>query len=649
MKSKLYLVILTMLSLFFACSKDIEQNSNNKNEDTSKETITELNFTNTFASGDIIALSDTSNISSVTLNLSTVYSSEDEIIGTVREFSLNLSSPLTSLTASATILAPSTDQTWALCRKTDQVWSEVSDVNYIYQDSTASASFILDLTSAQVGQDYLVLELAFVEIDKIFGSLESTLNPSTHNALAALVTFTSQVELTPTMTLLGQDNNDIIRTLDKGTSHNIDILGLYNNYKNTIYIDCQITDDITIRKTFNYTPTYPDIDNYVITTYRSENLITSPDAIYFNGGNKGGDFNSTVTDDYGYRVVSVGIDQFGKIRWIFSENLSTYGTNMRVFPVNYKGQKSLAIHSASKTGIYIHDYSGNRLFESEDNLYLPHHDAAMADDNTIAVLDSSDSKNQCTIREIDLTTGELKNTINIDEIRDPDRVLLSLAQSLGNDPVHVNSVVYSAEDDCYIASTRFQGVFKIKRGATSASDIVWWLTPDYGFSNESVWRDYLLTPVDSSGEPLVDSLDWWNAGQHAATILPNGDIMMFDNHNESGTGDAYDENYTGDHSYTLKSRVWVVRIDEDNKTVQSICSWYSPNDDFSTYMSNAVYHSNAKTIVSGWATTDYVYETEYSIESGTTGELLFSAYFDEANYTKDHTYRFYKTNFYQED
>src|SRR5690606_6549928 len=86
-------------------------------------------------------------------------------------------------------------------------------------------------------------------------------------------------------------------------------------------------------------------------------------------------------------------------------------------------------------------------------------------------------------------------------------------------------------------SGRHQGVAKIRRDGT----LVWLLAPHEGWQEPQ--SEKLLTAVDATltpyedavqlgneaaGDPAAPEFDW-AFGQHSPALLPNGDLLLFDN------------------------------------------------------------------------------------------------------------------------
>lgn len=615
---------------------DDDADDDDADDDDADDDADEISTT-TFDNGDAITPFYTTSLNSIKQELTEPDASLNSLISDIRVFSFNFKTLPTSFYFWATLPAPDKTGDWKLCRLIDDVWCSMESAEYD-SDGSAKMAFALDLSSAAAGAECYSESIAFIKESSIMSNVSMVENPSTRNALAALITFETPTALTPTMTLVGQDDNDIVKEFASDTSHSIDVLGLYNNYDNTVYIDLQLGAG-RYRRTFTIHPEYPFIDDYVFTVERGANLDNRTDAIYINCGQSGGSFTSD-RDDNGYVVGSVGIDEYGKVRWILNDDFDE-GTNIRYFPVEYQGKQYLAHHTSGLTGygsINLHDYSGNLAVYWPTALYRPHHDATMGPGNLMAVAEIREhtpeesgygGNDEVAVVEIDLTTGERGVYMDLDEIIDPDRDRVALRTTNNADRVHINSSYYDPTDDSYVISARYQGVVKIKPDRSGGNDhkLIWWLTPHFDVAED--WQKYLLEPTNFD----KDDANNWNAGQHTASIMPNGDIMMYDNHNSPA------ENAD---NYVQQSRVWVVRVDEANMTVTEIHDWRTPDLSFCTFMSSAQYHEESNTVVSGWATTKKVYESSYP-----DGEFLFSAHFETVNTSGNNIYRFYKLHLYE--
>lgn len=364
-----------------------------------------------------------------------------------------------------------------------------------------------------------------------------------------------------------------------------------------------------------------------VNTSYAHGFKNDPDALYITCGS---DFNlgggGTVTPNREERA-HLGFDQYGKIRWLDIKHIGYGG----IWPIKYNGKLHFVYYQwaanalmdiYTPSGKIIHNYP-NLGTEGIQRLY---HDAIMINEHTMAIPETKGTQDESVIVEFDLLTGSVTRRIDLDDIIDPIRVNVVDAGSMDykDDRVHINSLAYSASDDSYVISARHQGVIKIRRNATAKSGLVWWITPSY-----NVGADYqfsLLTPTNFDGTVNEN----WCLGQHSASILENGDIMIFDNHNQPILGNEPSKRI---------SRILVYRVNEVDKTVEHIYEWQTPKKEFTFYQSNAIMLPNER-ILSGWSQQKRVYETSYP-----DGKILFQGEFNPPT-TRGDIYRFYKINLY---
>jgi arylsulfate sulfotransferase len=133
----------------------------------------------------------------------------------------------------------------------------------------------------------------------------------------------------------------------------------------------------------------------------------------------------------------------------------------------------------------------------------------------------------------------------------------------------VNALLYDASDNTIIISGRTQGVIKLDQD----NNVVWILGCHKGWGTAGNGRDlknYLLQPLDRSNEPISDQniLDGntnhtdfeWNWYQHAPKLMPNGNLILFDN-------GGWNRNFSGAGKY---SRAVEYEINATNKTVKQV-------------------------------------------------------------------------------
>ncbi len=177
------------------------------------------------------------------------------------------------------------------------------------------------------------------------------------------------------------------------------------------------------------------------------------------------------------------------------------------------------------------------------------------------------------IIELNRETGSIVTVWDLKQSLDENR--RTTIDDMDWDPqdwAHNNAVVYSPEDDCIIISTRFQGLIKLDK----RNNVKWILAPHKGWENKGL-SGRLLDPLDASGSKITDEkikngeirhADFdWTWGGHSPVILPDGNIMMFDN--------GYYRHYQADYVTNffdpeLYSRSVIYKIDENKRTVQEI-------------------------------------------------------------------------------
>jgi arylsulfate sulfotransferase len=169
--------------------------------------------------------------------------------------------------------------------------------------------------------------------------------------------------------------------------------------------------------------------------------------------------------------------------------------------------------------------------------------------------------------EIDRDNGLLLNSWDFKESLEYDRRAWP-ANNQDVDWFHGNALVHDKNDNSIIVSGRTQGVVKFN----ADNEVIWIMAPhrDWGISGDGKdLNQFLLQPLDANDQPITNEavLDGtenhpdfeWNWYQHAPQLLPNGNIMLFDN------GD--NRNYVNFGPY---SRAVEFEIDETNMTIRQV-------------------------------------------------------------------------------
>lgn len=192
------------------------------------------------------------------------------------------------------------------------------------------------------------------------------------------------------------------------------------------------------------------------------------------------------------------------------------------------------------------------------------------------------------ILELDAETGAILEVWDLATVFDATRTTYVDPERWSpgvGDWLHTNGLSYSNEDESIIVSGRHQGVAKIRRDGT----LVWLLAPHAGWNEPQAQKlltavDATLTPYDepvqlgdeAAGDPTAPEFGW-AFGQHSPALLPNGDLLLFDNGSSRHWG-----RICGGFS-----RAVVYRIDEAAMTVRQMGQFVLSSAESSCFVSNA--------------------------------------------------------------
>jgi len=120
---------------------------------------------------------------------------------------------------------------------------------------------------------------------------------------------------------------------------------------------------------------------------------------------------------------------------------------------------------------------------------------------------------------------------------------------------HSNAVIYSEKDDSIIVTSRHQdATIKFKR---STGELLWILAPHENWNMEKYGK-YLLKPAN-------DRKYFFSYHAHAPMIMPNGNLLLYDNGNYRAS--PFDEQLPVEQNF---SRVVEYAIDEESKHVELV-------------------------------------------------------------------------------
>ena len=332
---------------------------------------------------------------------------------------------------------------------------------------------------------------------------EHILNPFEISPLTSIINIETPISGRFIARVVGQDglkSDMIITTEYYGTNHSLNIYGLYPNYENQIELTFVNNEGVEIITIFEsiitdiLPPGMPDL-----------NVISHYDEY---------DQNTMILFNYRPTNIPFMADPLGKIRWYLNESVPKYALQRFKngnFGYGKSGLNQGSIIEFTIMGEYIQEYSFYPQFENA------HHDVyEMSNENFLVAVNKVGIETiEDHILEIDRESGQIINIWDLREILQIDRFTFRKIRD-GSDWFHTNAVIHDESDNTLIISGQAQGTVKV----TWDNQLKWILSPHDGWDSE--YQDYLLQPT--TGNEFEYS---W--GQHAPLILPNGNLMQFDN------------------------------------------------------------------------------------------------------------------------
>ena len=398
------------------------------------------------------------------------------------------------------------------------------------------------------------------------------LNPTGAAPLCAIINYPSQRPCKTEIIIMGKHgsgSNVAHQFNDWGSSHADTVVGLYGGFANTVevmYLDTNSN-------------SFGDTTVTITTPVLSAGIPASITADSVQGSVEPGMNLVSSWDVFNPRIPYI-VDRYGDIRWIlnFSGNPALSGM-----------QYDCGIARLHNGHYFFGDITSNEIYEVDlvgtiiNKWALPgysfeHTVTEEPDGNflvTVSKNGSTNSNGVATIEdyviEVARSGGAVLHEWNLKALLNAYRYILP--QTTASDWFHGNAVIYDSTDNTIIVSGRFQGVVKL----TYDNTIKWILAPHRGWGKNGNGTDlnaFLLNPLDASGNPISDTSvinGWtnspdfeWNWYQHAPILIPNGDLLLFDN----GSTRNFDSTAT-----THYSRVVEYRINPTNMTVQQVWSY----------------------------------------------------------------------------
>lgn len=386
------------------------------------------------------------------------------------------------------------------------------------------------------------------------------LDPYDISPLTALVIFETSDLTAPEVTVKGKDENTTFtKTFTPSKKHILPIYGLYPDTNNEVTIECNG------KKNVFYIKTDPLPEDFALPTKVVSNKEELGNELYF------------VTPSSDGYVAAYDVN--GDVRWYLNESFTwdikrlnngniLLSSNRLINPPYYM------------TGLMEMDLLGKVYYEYT----LPggyHHDVFELENGNFIV--ASDNFENGTVEdyivEMDRKTGEIVKTIDLTKILPQDEG--RNVNATDYDWFHNNSVWYDAATNSLTLSGRHQDA--VVNLDYSTNEINWIVGSKEGWSKEM--QKYFFEPDENT------EFQW---SQHAAMILPNGNLFVFDNgNNRSKTAENA---VNAENNY---SRGVIYQLDKENKMIHQIWQYGKErgSEFYSPYISDVDYFNDGHYLI----------------------------------------------------
>lgn len=380
-------------------------------------------------------------------------------------------------------------------------------------------------------------------------------NPYEISPLTALVIFETEEEVSPTVTVVGEDEHSTFtHTFDANTVHYLPIYGLYADTSNEVIISYgDVEKKVAIK-----TEALPD-DFIMPTRVEAQKSKLNNELYFFSPSSSGYTCAYDVNGDVRWYLT---INALWDINRLDNGHLMVSTERLVNSPYYMSGLYEMDLLGKIYTefsleGGYHHDYfelpSGNLLVASND---------FNNDDGTV----------EDVIVELDRNTGKIVKTWDLKDI-------LNMEDGKSEnwtqyDWFHNNSVWYDEATNSITLSGRHQdAVINIDY---ETGELNWIIGDPTNWSEE--YQKYFFTPVGDDFE--------WQWSQHAAMITPEGYVFILDNGNNKS---KIEEEYVpAEDSYT---RGVMYKIDTDKMTIEQVWEYGKErgSEFYSPYISDVDY------------------------------------------------------------
>lgn len=389
-------------------------------------------------------------------------------------------------------------------------------------------------------------------------------NPYEISPLTALILFETRDLTAPTVTIVGEDESTTFtKTFTPNKKHVLPIYGLYPDRNNEVIITLN-GEDYTF-----HIQTDPLPEDFALPTDVTADKKELDQELYF-----------VTPSSQGY---TAAYDINGDVRWYLTENMIWDVQRLRNENIMLSSNR-LINPPYYTTGLVEMDLTGKIYYE----YVLPggyHHDVYELENGNLLVAsnDFESGTVEDYIVEIERDTGNIVKRIDLKEILPMDEGKNLMATDY--DWFHNNSVWYDSNTNSITLSGRHQDA--VVNIDYNSLEINWIVGSHDGWSEE--YQKYFLDPIGDDFE--------WQWAQHAAMILPNGDLFLFDNGNNRSKTE--EDSVKASDNY---SRGVIYHINTIDKTIEQV--WEYGKDRGSEFYSPYI------------SDVDYLEEDHYLIHSG---------------------------------
>ncbi len=421
------------------------------------------------------------------------------------------------------------------------------------------------------------------------------LNPYGNAPLSALIAFTTENEVSVTITIPGKDEHtSFTHEFDSTTLHLIPVYGLYADTLNPITLT--LSDGRTQTIEIQTDPLPED--------------FTLPTSVYADKEKLGNELYFVTPSSEGY---TAAYDINGDVRW--------YLTSKNVWDVKRLENGNLLLSSDRTmappyymTGLMEMDLLGKVYVEYVLEAGYHHDTIELPNGNLLIAANNPDKMTvEDYVVELDRQTGQIVKSWDLTTILPTDAA--KSENWTEEDWFHNNSVDFDEINQSIILSGRHQdAVISIDY---NSGQLNWIVGDPTGWPEDM--QSYFFTPIGEDFE--------WQWSQHSAKIFPDGNLAIFDNGNNRSK-DPYtyvnaNDNYSRGVIYHLNtSEMTIEQVFEFGKERGS--SFYSPYISEIDYLGTNHYliHSGGIGSVNGEAVNQPAYFNENAILSSQTVEVL---------------------------